>query len=75
MSELKPCPFCGGEATYSTGSLYHKWTVSVRCRECGARTVAEPFGNNGTLAYEQISGDGKEAAREKVAERWNRRVE
>lgn len=35
MSELKPCPFCGG-----TGSLYHcgleKSVVFVSCDVCGS---------------------------------------
>lgn len=36
--ELKPCPFCGGEAKRS-----HQWTNSgsnpvVRCKQCGAMT-------------------------------------
>ena len=73
--ELKPCPFCGGEATFSTGNLYHKFVVSVRCKICGARTIGEPFGNNGTLKIEEISEDGKEIARGKAAVRWNRRAE
>ncbi len=34
MSELKPCPFCGGKAEYTTnGKAY--W---VTCWGCGARS-------------------------------------
>ena len=32
MSELKPCPFCGGEASYYEGS-----TCFVECKECGLK--------------------------------------
>lgn len=45
MSELKPCPFCGGEAritfiSFPFGNRYH-----VCCSDCGATTgplVASP---------------------------------
>ena len=36
MTELKPCPFCGGEA-----EIYRHALVSwVRCKECGVDTPA-----------------------------------
>lgn len=34
MSELKPCPFCGGEAGFQYG--YFNSDVYVRCNECRA---------------------------------------
>lgn len=37
MIELKPCPFCGGEANYAQGSA-GKLLPWVRCRDCGAET-------------------------------------
>ena len=36
MAELKPCPFCGGEAYYSTENFGAK--VWVRCCVCGVQT-------------------------------------
>lgn len=35
MEELKPCPFCGGEATlYNDGVLKY-----IYCTNCGCRTT------------------------------------
>ena len=45
--ELKPCPFCGGEAMFwnDTEGVGEDWRTSefvyVKCRNCGARTRAE----------------------------------
>ena len=71
MSELKPCPFCGGEAAYenrlhinpimdesgaSIGIEVEDYEEWVQCKKCGVKTL-EYFN-----------------AREAV-EVWNRRVE
>lgn len=39
--ELKPCPFCGGEAV-ACGSLAHPPMNYVRCVNCGSRSDAMP---------------------------------
>lgn len=36
MTELKPCPFCGGEAEYGANSV--QGYEYVRCASCKART-------------------------------------
>ena len=40
MAELKPCPFCGGEA--STEFEYYGETVRIKCENCGVRTPSYP---------------------------------
>ena len=45
MDKLKPCPFCGGEATVRYEG--HANVLSVGCRECNIRTaymVADDIG-------------------------------
>lgn len=45
MTELKPCPFCGGEAKiYETPTKEKYWNISkksydILCSECGASMV------------------------------------
>ncbi len=39
MAELKPCPFCGGEADCSKNVLHNnQYEWAVECIECGAFT-------------------------------------
>ena len=58
MSELKPCPFCGGKAKYVYAMPYN----AVKCTKC------KTFGKIIVDSYEQM--DGKAEA----IEAWNRRV-
>ena len=59
--ELKPCPFCGGEA-----SLYVYEGVCVICPTCGARTITE----RDLLTSKNVAGN----ATKSVIKKWNRRV-
>ena len=47
MSELKPCPFCGGEAEY-LNSETSEW---VECSKCGAKGEIELWGTSGNCVY------------------------
>lgn len=38
MTNLKPCPFCGGEAELKDGNLYCDKTFYVKCKNCKAMT-------------------------------------
>ncbi len=59
MADLKPCPFCGGEARY----IYLMPYNFVACKKCKKPTRIL------TDYYEQ------QDRKEEVIELWNRRVE
>lgn len=67
MVELKPCPFCGGEAYYRTpqhesGTAFD--IMMIECKKCGASPYA-------VSVYENASDSDKKTA---IAEYWNRRA-
>ena len=61
MTELKPCPFCGGQA-----KLYVNGGVRVICNNCNCQT---PILRDG----EYSTGVGGTAV-SRVIEKWNKRV-
>ena len=69
MSELKPCPFCGGEASMSQGvsielEKYNKGQYEyASCVKCGAKT---------TKFFTYAYGN---SARAMAILAWNRRVD
>ena len=67
MSELKPCPFCGGKGGYDHGlrnGATNRACHWVRCIACSGR---------GSLVY---SGEGRsmKEARQAAIAAWNRGV-
>ena len=66
MTELKRCPFCGGEAAIQTSissSIPNCPTAICYCKKCNAS------GNR----FEDINHDGSSIY--KAIEAWNRRVD
>ena len=61
MSELKPCPFCGGNAELSLGRFDGKDTSYVMCVKCGAQG-------------EFFFVSPKYASAERAIRAWNRRA-
>lgn len=63
MSDLNPCPFCGGEAA-PTAHLQYSWFAPV-CKSCGARG---PYVHEGaeTRATMEEAADEIERLREEI---------
>ena len=71
MDELKPCPFCNGNAFVAMINFYLNQTdVSVKCKKCGAESKIEPVSHWG-YDYETRLRKAKQT----VSRRWNRRFE
>ena len=80
MSDLKPCPFCGGEARFeqsqcgATDKSSVSIRFSVRCKKCHS-TASSAYGE----ICMNLSSTGElniwHNDLEKVAEAWNRRAE
>lgn len=69
--ELKPCPFCGGEATTKEQNIYVYEAIFVHCKNCNAR-VMEYFSDAPNMKGVIL---GREKATEKAIEAWNRRAD
>lgn len=62
MAELKPCPFCGGEALLEEFIVRKGFEACIVCADC---LVSMP-----TITY-----DTEKEARERAIEAWNKRTE
>lgn len=47
MTELKPCPFCGGEAEVKEGWAYGNHVSRIQCKKCAISTQPVPFRSRG----------------------------
>ena len=73
MPDLKPCPFCGGEAYLEKS---HRAFIAgatskvsfVRCKKCNARSGRFEISSFGHSSYSARS-------EQKAIEAWNRRVQ
>lgn len=77
MTELKCCPFCGGEAEVSDVLCFYKDGKAIRCKKCFARSmfvlIDSPKVNLFTNEVDESTRFTPEQAAEKAAEAWNRR--
>jgi hypothetical protein len=65
LVELKPCPFCGGEANFSLG--FAGMSPVVSCVECNISITCHPI-------FNKYNGDYmKDKTFEKIKALWNRR--
>lgn len=75
--ELKPCPFCGGEAYIRDQSLhtYHELTV-IECRNCGATLewIQEFAVFESKNYFGQVESRVRAAVNLSPFDAWNRRV-
>ena len=68
--ELKPCPFCGGEAVIKAVNRNYGLTIWCQYLKCDARTEGYcPDTNN-----EDATIDNIENCKNRALEQWNRRV-
>lgn len=68
--ELKPCPFCGNEASIKAAVKSYGITIWCECNNCHARTE----GYCPDLENENTSVENIERCKIKAIEAWNRRV-
>lgn len=50
MDDLKPCPFCGGEADMVQPGTY-KYSCIVECQNCGCRLESSDEGEHSGRAW------------------------
>lgn len=62
MTELKPCPFCGGETFLEPYRVRKGYEASIQCNQC-------------LCSMSTITYDEEETAIESVVKAWNRRVD
>lgn len=70
MAELKPCPFCGGEALVWTQNGKYDYFAYIRCDTCSARSKT-------VVTKLEIDEEGfwDSTAYIRLVAAWNRRAE
>lgn len=72
-AQLRPCPFCGGEAKVIVDFLMDGVKYCCTCTECEAKSTPYAFRDIGTMRDEVF--DKMEEKKEKAIEAWNKRDE
>lgn len=78
-NELKPCPFCGGEAVvilvrpFWMLKKYHNRFVAVGCKSCyNSTSLFNAYNKTGSQLLNEAHTKNAE---QKAIEAWNRRVD
>jgi Lar family restriction alleviation protein len=73
--ELKPCPFCGGDAKvmFNINSKNDVWFTFIKCEVCNAQGKTFAVGEHTELDDEEVVEKKVGRAAKKAAEAWNRR--
>lgn len=56
MAELKPCPFCGGEARRYNGTID---SYGVTCKKCSAKVYGYSTQTGATRAWQRRQQNGQ----------------
>ena len=74
--ELKPCPFCGGEAEVVDTHVYLDKAIRIKCTSCSCVTkqVLIDHPKNNANGLDERTRYTREQVIEKAAELWNRRT-
>lgn len=73
--ELKPCPFCGGEAflKYGKPATFGTFEVLVICKKCSASVAGVSRINFKTHGFKEKNG--YDIAQQQAIKSWNRRAD
>lgn len=66
IADLKPCPFCGGDARLSYGDDDGEMYVVSMCESCGMQSMKQYYVSE---SKESVTG-----AEERALHLWNRRL-
>lgn len=67
--ELKPCPFCGGEAKIESlppDEQYETTSYYISCYDCGSST---------SFGYIYVDKTARECTKKETIDKWNRRAD
>ena len=75
MTELKPCPFCGGAAAAETISMYGTPLAHVQCSQCRASSGTVAAGEKMDFYTREIRHVTPDQAEAEAIRKWNTRTE